>query len=346
MLLYAFYPQNRQLLKQGNISILKRKPFIKVYQGYGHSGNLVIYGHVFRKAPRLFRSGSNGFCSNLLQLIRLFILQPVPQAALSLQFYDQVIEGHSEYDGFFRFEWSAERELKAGAHQVTISCNTAEGVVLAEGSVWVPHITQFAFISDIDDTIMKSYSSTVFRRLYELLLHNPERRRVFQETVNHYQLLSLAHTTVSVPNPMFYVSSSEWNLYDYLIRIFGHNNLPAGIFLLNQVKRWFQLLQSGKTNHSGKLIRISRILQAFPRQQFVLLGDNSQQDPALYKAIAEKHPEQIYAVYIRDVRLTRSSATAELLSSLKTRVCLFNHSSEAIAHGRSIGLLTEQDPDL
>ncbi len=305
-----------------------------------------MYGHVFRKEPRLFHSGSNGLLSNLLQLVRLFIVRPVPYAALSLQFRDQVMEGHSEYDGFFRFEWSPSGELAAGTHQVIVNCDTEEGMVQAVGSVWVPHITQFAFISDIDDTIMKSYSATVFRRLYELLLHNPERRRVFQETVTHYQLLSLAHTTADMPNPMFYVSSSEWNLYDYLIRIFGHNNLPSGIFLLNQVKRWFQLFQSGNTNHSGKLIRISRILQAFPKQQFVLLGDNSQQDPALYKAIVEKHPEQIYAVYIRDVRLTRSQATAELLSSLKTRVCLFSHSSEAIAHGRSIGLLEERDHDL
>lgn len=329
-------------MKQEKLSRLQRKPFIKVYQGYGHTGDLVVYGHIFRKEPRLFANGRSSLLSNLLQLIRLFLVRPVPYVALRLRFYDQVLEGKSEYDGFFRFEWSSELPLTAGWHKVQISCTAKEGTAETEGNIWIPHITQFAFISDIDDTIMKSYSATVFRRLYELLVHNPERRRVFQEAVNHYKLLSLAHTTAAMPNPMFYVSSSEWNLYDYLLRIFNFNNLPPGIFLLNQVKRWFQLLQSGQTRHSGKLIRISRILQAFPHQKFVLLGDNSQHDPAIYKAIAEKHPEQIHAIYIRNVRLSRSDATAAFLASLSVPVCVFTHSSEAIAHSRSIGLLEEQ----
>lgn len=330
-------------MPHGTSHRIQRKPAIKVYQGYGHTGNLVVYGHVFRKTPRAFREGVQGFWANLLQLIRLFIVRPLPYVRLRLQFYDQVIEGHSEYDGFFRFEWSSPVSLAAGWHWLTVSCIDEEGNVLstAAGKLWVPHVTQYAFISDIDDTIMKSYSATVFRRLYELLAYSPGKRRVFLETVNHYKLLSLAHTTAAMPNPIFYVSSSEWNLYDYLVYIFRHNNLPPGIFLLNQVKRWYELLKSGRTGHSGKLIRISRILQAFPRQRFVLLGDNSQQDPVLYKAIAEKHPEQISAIYIRDVRSSRTEATAALLSSLPPGIvsCLFVHSSEAIAHGRTTGLL-------
>lgn len=299
----------------------------------------MIYGHVFRKEPRGLREGKSGLLANLLQLIGLFLVRPVARVPLRLQFYGQEIGGVTEYDGFFRIEWSSEQALAAGRHQVTVLCDTEEGTVSATGTVCVSHVTQFAVISDIDDTIMKSYSATVFRRLYELIVHNPERRRVFQEAVNHYKLLSLAHTTAGMPNPMFYVSSSEWNLYDYLNRIFAYNNIPEGIFLLNQVKRWYQLFRTGRTNHSGKLMRISRILQAFPRQQFILLGDNSQQDPALYKAITEKHPDQVFAIYIRDVRLSRAGATAALLKDLDTPVCVFSHSSEAIEHGKQIGLL-------
>jgi len=328
---------------------LQRKPFIKVYQGYGHTGSLVVYGHVFRKEPYRFRSFGNSFLLNLVQLLWLFFVKPVPYVRLRLQCYGQVLEGHSEYDGFFRFEWASAHTLAAGWHPFTVSSIAEDGTANspAGGRLWVPHVTQFAFISDIDDTIMKSYSATVFRRLYELLARNPERRKIFLETANHYKLLSLAHTDAAMPNPFFYVSSSEWNLYDYLGRVFRYNNLPPGIFLLNQVKRWFELLKSGKTGHSGKLIRISRILQAFPRQQFVLLGDNSQQDPFLYKAIAEKHPQQIYAVYIRNVRASRAETARSLLAGLPPGIhsCLFVRSSEAIDHGRAIGLLPAQgDP--
>lgn len=328
-----------------NLPDLQRKAFVKVYPGYGHTGDLVIYGHVLTRELRLSGTKSNTIVGNFLRLLRLFRARPVPFAPVVLQFGDQVIQGRCEHDGFFRFEWSSDKQLAAGWYEVQVQCLSGGGSVLASatGQVWVPHITQLAFISDIDDTIMKSYSATVFRRLYELLRRNPEKRRLFAETANHYSMLASAHTTDDTPNPFFYVSSSEWNLHEYLLRIFRHQRLPQGIFLLNQLKSWFQLIKTGKTGHSGKLMRISRILQVFPRQRFVLLGDNSQEDPDIYKAIAEKHPEQIYAVYIRNVRHTRSESTAALLAALEQgtgiAVCLFEKSDEAVAHGRKIGLL-------
>lgn len=326
------------------VTLTKRKPFVKVYPGYGHSGSLVVYGHVFRKEPSIFKRLNNGLLSNFIQLLKLFFVRPVANAKLVLRFYGQVIEGTSEYDGFYRFDWKPGRDLEAGWHKLHVDYVDHAGAVLSsnEGRVMVPHVTQFAFISDIDDTVMRSYSATVLKRLYELLARNPGKRRIFIETVNHYKLLSLAHTTADMLNPMFYVSSSEWNLFDYLRQIFTHNQLPEGIFLLNQIKRWYQLLTSGRTGHDGKLMRISRILQAFPRQRFVLLGDNSQRDPLIYKAIADKHPEQIFAVYIRNVRDSRQDATLVLLDALEAKgihTCIFEHSSEAIAHGKSINLI-------
>jgi phosphatidate phosphatase APP1 len=324
---------------------IQRKPFVKVYHGYGHTGDLVLYGHVFKREPSIFHKSGGSFLWNFIRLIRLFLVRPIPDAKLVLKFYDQVVEGKTEYDGFFRFEWTAKHKLPAGLHHATVEYLSDDGPLLASGtgSLFIPHVTQYAFISDIDDTVMKSFSATVFRRMYELLTRNPEQRRIFQETVNHYKLLALAYTNAEMPNPFFYISSSEWNLYDYLKRIFRYNHLPEGIFLLNQVKRWYQLFKTGRTGHSGKLMRISRVLQVFPLQRFVLLGDNSQQDPEIYKAIAEKYPQQIAGVYIRNVRSSKAEETAAILQSLQTihiDTCLFTHSSEAIAHGRNTGLLT------
>jgi len=161
--------------------------------------------------------------------------------------------------------------------------------------------------------------------------------------VTHYSLLSEAGTTRDVPNPFFYVSSSEWNLYDYLNDFFRHNKLPEGTFLLGQIKQWFQLLKTGKTQHDGKLVRVLRILEAFPNQKFVLMGDNSQRDPAIYSSIAHKYPEKIFAVYIRNIVRANEPATEALLSGLAEKgvhTCLFEFNSEAIKHSRAIGLIT------
>ncbi len=274
-------------------------------------------------------------------------MKPLAEAKVQLRFYDQVIAGTTRFDGFFRMEWQSEKELAAGWHEVVVDYIDAAGLPAGTGTgrVFVPHITQYAFVSDIDDTVLKSYSATVIRRLYELLVRPPAGRRIFVETAVHYRSLSRAHTTPDMLNPMFYVSSSEWNLYDYLRQIFERNGLPDGVFVLNRIKRWYQLLRTGKTGHEGKLEHISRILKTFPRQHFVLIGDNSQKDPDIYRTLAESHPGQVYAVYIRDVRASKTAYTRNILKGLESRgiiTCLFRNSSDAVIHGKAIGLLGKE----
>ena len=176
-----------------------------------------------------------------------------------------------------------------------------------------------------------------------LLTENAQSRKPFEGVVRHYQLLSKAGVAGEELNPFFYVSSSEWNLYDYLEDFFTYNNLPRGAFLLNHVKQWKELLKTGKTKHEGKLIRVTRILQAFPHQQFILIGDNTQRDPVIYRAIAEKYNGRIHAIYIRNVVAGKAAATRELLNQLQQQTgiytCLFSSSDEAITHSRAIGLI-------
>ena len=317
---------------------------VKVYHGYGHTHNLVVYGHVFRFKAKTTQNFSDNLFVNIVHLFKLFVVKPSPFARVRLYFYDQEIDQKSAYDGFFKFEWKAEKEVAAGWHDVKVVALADNDKVLAqgEGKIFVPHITQYAFISDIDDTIMISHSATMARRLRELFIKNPRTRKTFPSVTNYYQLLANAHTSIEQPNPFFYVSSSEWNLYDYLVETFRFNALPEGTFLLNQLKRWKNLVTSGKTGHEGKLLRVMRIIDAFPNQQFVFFGDNSQQDPAIYQTIVAKYPMSVAAVYIRNIRRSKTAETKNLLAKIdaqKIKTCLFTHSDEALAHSKAIGLI-------
>lgn len=317
---------------------------VKIYHGYGHTHDLIVFGHVFRKLPSPRLKYSNNIFRNSFELLRLFFVKPVPRIVVRLTWYDQLLETSTEDDGFFKFEWKATHEVAAGWHRVEVQSLDEQGSVDAagEGMVFIPHSTQYAFISDIDDTIMISHSATIGRRLKELFIKNPHTRSIFPGVDEHYELLAAAHTTPAAPNPFFYVSSSEWNLYDYLHDFFDFHSLPEGAFLLNQVKRWFELLKTGKTKHSGKLLRILRILRAFPKQKFILFGDNTQQDPSIYATLAERYPQQIVAVYIRNIVPAHQANAKQFLSAIEQRgisTCLFNDSFEAIAHSRKIGLI-------
>ena len=317
---------------------------VKIYHGYGHKHNLVVYGHVFKKRAKTSQIYSNNIFVNIIHLLKLFILKPYPLVNIRLQFFDQTIYNKTEKDGFFKFEWEALHDVEAGWHFVKVEALDENNQVLAtnEGKVYVPHITQYAFISDIDDTVMISHSATIGRRLRELFIKNPHTRKTFPDASSHYQQLALSHTEKNQPNPFFYVSSSEWNLYDYLVETFKFNKLPDGAFLLNTLKRWSDLIKTGKTGHEGKLLRVMRILDAFPNQKFIFFGDNSQQDPFIYASIVEKYPKNIEAVYIRNIRPEKENETRKLLQKIEAKnvcACLFKNSNEAIEHSKKIGLI-------
>ena len=317
---------------------------VKVYHGFGHKHDLIVYGHVFKYKARTEQVFSNNLFVNIIHLFRLFILKPFPFTRVRLTFLGDVVEQTTEYDGFFKFEWQSGQKVSAGWHPVKVEALAASNEVIAEsaGQIFVPHITQYAFISDIDDTIMVSYSATIWRRLRELFIKNPRTRKTFKDAQKHYELLSKTYTEPDQPNPFFYVSSSEWNLYDYLVETFRYNELPEGAFLLNQIKQWKNFFKTGKTGHEGKLLRVMRILHAFPNQKFVFFGDNTQQDPQIYTTIAHKYPQNIEAIYIRQVVHKKAAATKAILAEAEARgirTCLFKSSEEAIAHSREIGLL-------
>jgi phosphatidate phosphatase APP1 len=317
---------------------------IKVYHGYGHDGQLTIYGHVFRLSTLPRKKYRKSFIHNTWALLRLFIVKPFAGLAVSLRWKDQVINSKTDKEGFFRFEWTDQPPLPQGWQEVSVKAHMKDSVIAeAKGHLFIPYSTQYGFISDIDDTFLISHSSNLRKRLFVLFTQNARSRQPFEGVVKHYQLLANSNTTPDAPNPFFYVSSSEWNLYDYILEFTNVNEIPKGVFLLNQLKRFSQLLKTGQNNHKTKFTRIARIMENYPNQRFILLGDSSQQDPYIYEAIVSHFPNQVHAVYIRDIYAKNKEKVAEVIHKIESKgvpCCFFQDSADAILHSRKIGLIS------
>jgi len=319
---------------------------VRVYKGFGNSEQVVIYGHVLRLAPLPRKKYRTSFWVNTLALLRLFMVRPVGGATVRLRSQTQDIRFVAEKDGFFRLEWKPEEALAPGWHSVevdVISTNIDEPLATGTGSFLVPNTTRFACVSDIDDTFLISHSSNLRKRLYVLFTENAYTRDPFEDVVQHYQLLAQAGTTEEHPNPFFYVSSSEWNLYDYIQTFCTRNGIPDGVFLLSQIKGLHEVWKTGQGKHMTKFARIVRILEAFPNKEFILLGDDTQEDPTIYGSLVEHFPNRIHCVYLRRIKPENEARTQDMVTKIKSAgvsCCYFKHSSEAIQHSRSIGLLT------
>ena len=324
---------------------LTNDPVIKIYHGYGNEKTIIVFGHVLKLSPLPRKNYRRNFFNNSYGLLRLFMVRPYVNVSLQLQWDGIMYETRSEYDGFFKFEFSPATSLPPGWHPVKVSMpdpRNNEGTIEAIGEFFVPYKYEYAFISDIDDTFLISHSSNLRKRLYVLFTKNARSRKPFDGVVNHYQLLASTGASRDTFNLFFYVSSSEWNLYDYIFEFSKNNKLPEGIYLLNQMKTFKQVFKTGQNNHKTKFMRISRIMEAYPTQKFILLGDDSQEDPNIYSAVVEHFPHNVHAIYLRHVVKSHHGRVTEIVEKIKTtgtHCCYFTHSSEAVIDSKQIALI-------
>jgi phosphatidate phosphatase APP1 len=320
-------------------------PSVKVYNGFVNETCIIVMVHVIKLSPRQRKTFNTNLLKNFFSLIRLFMVSPYKDAVIFLKWGEETFITTSESDGFFKFEFCPKLIHEPGWYDVEVFLDSLSGKIRGHGSVFIPYKTQVAFISDIDDTLLVSHTSNLAKRLLVLLTRNERSRKSFEGVINHYQLLANSSAeTRKETNPFFYVSSSEWNLYSFLMEFTEFNQFPKGVFLLGQMKKIKDFWRSGQNNHSTKFIRIVRILETYSTQKFVLLGDDSQQDPVIYESIAEHFPDKILAVYLRKVRdsnYKNVTKIAEKIQSKGVAVCYFKHSAEAVIHSKKIGLILE-----
>ena len=243
---------------------LTNAPIIKVYNGYGTSKKVIVFGHVFKLSQLGRKKYRKKFITNTFAMLRLFMVKPYKKAFLKMEWQGVIYESQTQDDGFFKFEFNPEPNISPGWHGVKVSLvqrNIAKQVYTS-GEFFIPYPSQFAFISDIDDTFLISHSSRLRKRLYVLLTKNARSRKPFEGVVNHYNFLASFGAVANTYNPFFFVSSSEWNLYDYIVEFARNNKLPKGVYLLNQLKLFSQVWKTGQNNHGGKFMRIARILEA------------------------------------------------------------------------------------
>lgn len=321
---------------------LKKGCKVKVYHGYGDEDGILLLGSVLAQWPNEQTHFRRSFWKNAVNLLRFFMVKAHANQKVSLSFNETYIEATTDANGFFKFQCDINSKLPAGWHniEVMVADGAFEGIK-GEGKLYHPHTNRFGIVSDIDDTFLVSHSSKILRRVLVLFTKNARTRKPFEGVVKHYQALAQLNTHPHAPNPFFYVSSSEWNLYDYIKEFCRFHQLPEGVFLLSSIKQVGTLLKTGQGKHSDKYDRIVLVLNQYPHTNFVLLGDDSQQDPFIYIKVVETFPGRVLAVYLRRRVEKHSTAVEKViarLDALQVPSCYFYHSSEALEHSRSLGL--------
>ena len=321
------------------------KPTLKLYRGYANDQEFIVFGHVFKES----KAGNYEFekkrFKNAKSVLRMFLIKTIPNADVYLEHNGKRIHTKTMDDGYFKFCIPVKDELKHGWADYYVS-TFHEGEEIREKGTYIrPYEGDLGFISDIDDTFLVSHTRNLFKKIYILLWKNINDRKIFEDVVPHYRALSTAgRNNKNELNAFFYVSSSEWNLYKFIVKFTEKHDLPRAVLLLKDIKdSLMDFFVTGRGNHNHKFDKIKHILEFYPHLQYTLLGDDSQHDPFLYENICKIFPVTIKAVYIRQTgRSKKEKAVAAIknIESMGVAACYFKDSSDAIAHSKKIGLIS------
>jgi len=319
-------------------------PFeILPYRGYGTQRELFLKGRILEERG-ITRSGQYATVwDNLRNMARRFASDEVPGAHVRASFKGHEVETRADEEGFFdvRLELAGPLTDPAGWQPVELELlhppSPGGGPVRSTGQVLVPADAQFAVVSDIDDTVVRSSATNVLKMAWIVLLNNAHTRLPFEGVNAFYEALQRGAEGRDL-NPIFYVSSSPWNIYDMLEDFLNVHGVPTGPLFL---KDWSPFVLGKHRAH--KLGNIRRLLRTYPDLPFVLIGDSGEEDPEIYLQTVREHPGRIHAIYIRDVtsaeRDTEVQAIAREVRSLGTEMKPVTDTAAAAEHAASIGLI-------
>ena len=311
---------------------------IILYKGYGNTYTVFVSGMVTLESK--VNTKDNKW-NNMLTMINRFTQTTVPHKEVEITIQGVKSRVVTDESGFFLLEFKVPfpDQIKGMRWIPMLASLPAEKVVVGGEIQIVTDKDDVIFVSDIDDTILISHSTQLLRKLNLILFKNAESRLFFPDIPRFYNQLK-AGRNKQQDNPFFYVSSSEWNLYDLLSDFFSFNHIPKGTFLLKKyseglIKLWL----SGESNHDQKYDKIKFLLQLYSKQNFVLLGDNGQEDPYIYGRLSKEFPGRIETCYIRQIKSIRSLKTNQVnnLFDVNTTLIQIKHTSEAITHAKKKG---------
>lgn len=328
-------------------------PKIIPYRGYGNKTEVFIDGMVIEDKGLAKPLDKHKIWHNILATIKRFSSDEIAGVNVRAIFLGETQVCETDELGFFSFHFKIHNKLKQINHNnwYTIDFELMDNVIedqkaiVAKGEVWIiSPKNQRIIISDIDDTVLVSHSTQTMKKLQLMLFKNALSRHPFSGITKFYKALGKGKDNTS-DFPFFYVSSSEWNLYDLLEDFFYTNDLPKGIFLLRKLEySIYKFWKSGGGSHQHKHNKIKRILELFPDQKVILIGDSGQKDPWIYSDIALEYPGRIETIYIRKIKsrslFQQEQNIFEKLQNIHTEYFEFESTLAALEHAKIKGFVS------
>jgi phosphatidate phosphatase APP1 len=312
---------------------------VQPFFGFRNTERLLVNARAIRSREPVFVKRS--FWRDFRTMAGVYLSKEVPDLVVDLEYAlpdGRVLRQSAAtgQEGYVRFDLPLSPGIPTAERtrweKAVLRWRPSDSAECLETDVWIltpGSQTRVGIISDIDDTILETGVAGGFRAIARnwkrVMAQMPSDRVPVPGASSFLAALGGAPadsaefaspvdpaTPEARVRPVFYVSSSPWNLFSYLVRERG---LPLGPVMLRD---WgFNRKTLGSEGHgSHKEEAIQRILATFPHLKFALIGDDTQKDLTAFGRIAGEFPGRIAAVFIRAV--TGAPLNNEELHALDT----------------------------
>ena len=320
---------------------LDRDPYmIAGYRSYGSAQRVLVRGRAMENEGVKPAGESDSVWRNLVNSYRRIEADPLPNAIVRATVGGATADITCDDEGFFSAWVDLPVPVAATDGWIPIELELVAptdrgGPVTGDAqALLAPPTARFITISDMDDTVLQSHVTSLVQAFRTVLLGNARTRLPFPGVAAFYRALH-GGASGAEQNPVFYVSSSPWNLYDLLIDFLEHQGIPRGPITLRDWDINRQALGSSRL-HRFKDAAIREIMGVYPNLPVILIGDSSQQDPEIYRDVVREFPERVLAIYIRDVKRTpeRRAAIAALVAEVEASQSVLVLADDTVAAAR------------
>ncbi len=269
----------------------KAHPVANVYNAIQHPGGVYLFGRVMALRVMSAPKPEDGKWVNFKRMASNWFTLDFPNARVEVKIGERLVTVRSNKEGYFELHDTCDDQVKSVKISLLQHSYSAEVALVGQRES-----APLVIISDVDDTLMETGSISMRKMLETTLFGNSLMRELVPgaaEVINELQSVG--------DYPVFYVTSSPWNLANFLKRIFRRASLPeGGLFMTNWGLTLEQWLKPSHDVHKRE--SIDKVATWYKEASFVLFGDDSQQDPEIYaKALDEYGVVRVKAIFIRSV---------------------------------------------
>ena len=268
------------------------------YRSFGTGTGVGVTGRVLAgRHPGSAREGEHSLRSAGRMASR-FLTSEVADVTVEVCYDGVARSTFSDDEGYFRIEFEPDGEPGSESRWTVAQARALDHE--AGAGPWCPievlvigRDVDRIIISDVDDTILLNGVGAAVRTVLTTISGSELTREAVPGAADVYQHLCRPPEAGVAP-PIFYVSSSPWNLHDFLVAFLDVNRFPPGPLLLRDIGLNRQTF-SNSAHRNHKIDSINDILERLPETRVVLIGDSSLQDANAFAHIIDTHPGRVEA---------------------------------------------------